>query len=40
MIKRKGKYRILWEKGESIGYYEEKGKVQDIMRKRGSMGYD
>jgi len=21
-----------------MGYYEEKGKVQDIMRERGSMG--
>ena len=32
-MREKGKYGILWEKGESMGYYEGKGKVRD-------MGYD
>ena len=34
------KYRKRREKGDSIGYYERKGKVWDIREKGESMGYE
>ena len=34
-MRERGKYRILWGKGKSTGYYERKGKYGLWLKERG-----